>query len=97
MVDAPSYRFKVNGLRNPVRAALMYVQAMGLPIDVESFKRTADVIGDSLPDVLADGFLVQNLSDLERLCDLGKFVVGYVDGNLVCCPAAEWKVDGPGD
>jgi hypothetical protein len=74
-----------------VKAALMFVQSMGLPIDVESFKRTADAVGDSPPETLADGFLVNQLSDLERLCNEGGFSVYAIDGALGCCLDSEYK------
>ena len=78
------YSFKVNGMRNPVQAALMFMQSTGLPLDVESFKRTAKQVGDFPPETLADGFLVREFSDLERLCNLGGFSIYNVDGVLKC-------------
>jgi hypothetical protein len=89
--DRPPWKFKVNGMRNPVNAALLFVQTVGLPIDLDSFIRTSARVGDSDPETLADGFLVQHLSDLERLCNEGGFTVYVSDGVLCACLASEYE------
>lgn len=63
------------GFINPAVAAKAFVKAMGVPMDETSFDRVAEQCGNSAPDELAKGFLINTYEDVQRLCDLGQFCI----------------------
>lgn len=86
------------GHRNPVRCALEWFTAKGYPsrtldIDTESFERVAALVGDASAEEIANGFLVNSTSDVQRLCDIGNFVIRIQDGKLFAQTAAEWQAE----
>ena len=66
------------GLINPVSVAQQYISRVGAPMDEASFDRVASAVGD----IEAEGFLVETLADVQKLCELGNFVV-VVDQDCV--------------
>lgn len=63
------------GFINPAIAAKAFVEKTGAPMDPDSFDRVAEQCGDSTPEQLAKGFLIDNYGALQRLCELGNFVI----------------------
>jgi hypothetical protein len=66
-------RFVVQGSKNPVRVAYeVLIQLFDGEVDKASFDRVAEIVGDIDSQ---DGFLVQTMEDLQRLCAIGNFCV----------------------
>jgi hypothetical protein len=75
-----TYQFIVQGCKNPVLVALQALQKMtDMEIDEDSFKRVALLVGE----VEAEGFPVEDVSDVRKLCNLGHFYIKQTDGKLV--------------
>lgn len=81
----------VTGFLNPALCALAYMRAMNVPTNEESFYRIANVCGDADLDVTANGFLVQDMGDVQKLCEIGSFVIALVDGVATCMTPDEWS------
>lgn len=68
--------YSLNGFVNPVRCAAEAVRAMyDGAVDHESFERIAVNRGHTSPEILGVGFIVRGYEDLQKLCDLGNFVI----------------------
>lgn len=84
------------GYRNAALCAkAAIVHGMGVPVDEASFNRVAELIGDCSADVLADGFVVCGMNELQHLCKIGNFVVATPpdepDGSPIrCYLVSEW-------
>lgn len=72
----------VTGFRNPAKAAAAYIRAMDVPWDESSFDRLAGLRGDASPEDLQDGFIVKNIDDLQRVCQIGEFSIIQIDGQV---------------
>jgi hypothetical protein len=79
--------FSLTGFRNAAECALAALQALKvLDVDEESFRKIAAEIGDAPTDQVDDGFVVESLSELTRLCHIGGFTIRLDprDGKLRC-------------
>jgi len=72
--------FKVDGIRNPVKAAYFFLKETGCDIDEESFEDVAFWVGDI--ETNDEGFLVNDLEDIQRLCRIGKFQLWCINGKI---------------
>lgn len=66
---------KLTGYRNAVRAARAYLGSIGADIDAASFDRMEAERGNAPPEALANGFVVDSMDALSRLCEVGQFNV----------------------
>ena len=74
----------IEGHKNAVRAARRYLEALGGTIDEASFDRMETLRGNAPPEALANGFVVDNMDALARLCEVGQFAVVVKAGVLFC-------------
>jgi hypothetical protein len=81
---------RLDSEKNPVIAALRFLQCGGVQIDEQSFERVAKLVGDSPDEDLVEGFLISDLQDLDRLCKIGKFVVAFEEGLARAYTPQEW-------
>ncbi|MBU2060503.1 MAG: hypothetical protein KKH44_01475 [Bacteroidetes bacterium] len=72
--------FNIDGIRNPVFAARLYFKALEVTIDEESFDDVAFLVGDI---ECKDGFLVDSINAIQKLCEMGNFQVWYEKGKVV--------------
>lgn len=84
-------RVQLLGYRNPVTAAVHAIMAMEIRVNIPSFDRVASIVGDSDDQTLADGFVVKGYDDLQRLCEIGGFVIAMMNGELCAFTPAEWQ------
>lgn len=82
----------MTGYKNAALCALAYVKAIGLPVDETSFARVAGKIGDATDEQIAQGFIVTTYEDLERLCDIGGFLIASKDDLITAFMPEEWEV-----
>lgn len=86
---------RATGFTNPVKCAQVCLGCLGLPVDEASFDRVAEIIGDSPPEVLAQGFIIYGMNELQHLCKIGGFALAtppdQPDGSPIrCYTAGEW-------
>lgn len=67
--------YQVKGIINPVFAVYLFFKKIGLP-----FREIISSVGDI---DTKEGFVVNNLKAVQRLCKLGKFQIWVVDGMIV--------------
>lgn len=86
----PTVKFNVTGFKNPVKAALAFIQDFArttdCEVDVASFLRVADELGDTDEATLSDGFVIATMEDVTRLTTLKPFIVEFdrVPATYVC-------------
>lgn len=76
-----------DGMRNPVLAAKAFCDAVGYPVDTASFDRVASIRGDR---PIEDGFIVRCFEDVQRLCEIGNFVILQQDGQVIAMLPEEY-------
>ena len=79
---------EMTGFKNPVLALRFALVKMGVTIDEASFKRMAEERGDSSPEQLRNGFVVEGLEGIERLCQIAN-VVAFARGGIIFCEEPE--------
>ena len=68
----------VDGFKNPVLAAYSSLLNLGCKVDEPSFIRTGEQVGTVNRN--EQGFIVQGIVDLTRLCEIGNFKIVVTDG-----------------
>ena len=73
---------RVKGIINPVFAVYLFFKKIGLQrqMNKQSFREILSSVGDI---DTKEGFVVNNLKAVQRLCKLGKFQIWAVDGMIV--------------
>lgn len=71
---APLPTLRVGGSKNPVLVAKQFLELVGYQVDEKSFTDVANQVGE----VEAEGFFVQDIYDLKRLCEIGIFEI-FID------------------
>jgi hypothetical protein len=85
-------RFVVQGPKNPVRVVYkVLIQLFDGEVDKASFDRVAEIVGDTESQ---DGFLVQTMEDIERLCDIGNFGIALCNNRLFAFLVSEYQASG---
>lgn len=65
----------IQGFLNPVRAAQEWLELQGNSIDLVSFDRVAGLTEELQPG--QEGFLIEGLEDLNKLCEIGGFMLYF--------------------
>lgn len=75
--------FAVTSYLNPAQCAKVFLRALGQRIDEASFNDVANQLEATGFVCAGEGFFVESIDDLQRLCELGNFtVVARHDGVL---------------
>lgn len=78
------------GYKNPVLAALAYMKAIDMDVDEPSFIRVAAGVKEATAEQLANGFVVISYDDVQRLCEIGDFIICAVEGIIFAFTPQEW-------
>ena len=70
----------IEGIKNPVRAALLYFKGCGIEVDEKSFDHVTKIVGDI---EVEEGFIIEDIDGIKKLCKKSEFEIWNKDGVMV--------------